>query len=113
MLLLLLAPPALAACISVLVPRGTRLVGWLSVAAAAASLFAAISLSSSIVATGSSAGIDGLSALLALCIAFVTLLASALGPGLGAADHDPAQTRRFRIFFNAFAFTMLAAVTVQ
>src|SRR5947209_4894931 len=50
--------------------------------------------------------------MLALCIAFVALLASMLGPGLAdERDGDPAQTRRFRIFMNAFAFTMLAAVT--
>ncbi len=57
---------------------------------------------------------DALSALLALCIAFVAALAAWLGPGLGRDEsYDPAQVRRFRIFINLFAFTMLAAVTTN
>jgi hydrogenase-4 component F len=55
---------------------------------------------------------DALSALLALCIAFVAALAAALGPGLGGDEGlDHVRVRRFRIFANLFAFTMLAAVT--
>lgn len=57
---------------------------------------------------------DALSALLALCVAFVAALAALLGPGLGGdegLDHD--RVRRFRIFANLFAFTMLAAVTTN
>src|SRR5436309_505668 len=43
-----------------------------------------------------------------------SLLASAFGPGLGADDAgDAASTRRFRIFQNAFALTMLMAVTAN
>jgi hydrogenase-4 component F len=58
--------------------------------------------------------IDALSALLAACVAFVALLAATLGPGLSRTDvEDASQTRRFHIFTNAFAFTMLAAVTMQ
>jgi hydrogenase-4 component F len=61
--------------------------------------------------------VDALSVLLALCIAFVTLLASALAPGLQALrehdDDEAMQARRLRVFLNAFAFTMLLAVTIQ
>jgi hydrogenase-4 component F len=57
---------------------------------------------------------DALSALLAICIAFVAALAAWLGPGLVVDDtYDAAQVRRFRIFINLFAFTMLAAVTAN
>jgi hydrogenase-4 component F len=60
------------------------------------------------------AWVDPLSALLALCITSVALLASALAPGLRANDQDDGvQTRRLRIYLSAFAFTMLLAVTVQ
>jgi hydrogenase-4 component F len=58
--------------------------------------------------------VDALSALLVLCIAFVALLASALSPGLGQHGSDEApQIRRLRIYTNAFALTMLTAVTIH
>ena len=58
--------------------------------------------------------IDALSALLALCVAVVAALAALLGPGLaGDEPYDARQTRRFQIFSNLFAFTMLAAVTTN
>jgi hydrogenase-4 component F len=58
--------------------------------------------------------VDALSALLAVCVAFVTALAAWLGPGLVRDDaYDAVQARRFRIFINLFAFTMLAAVTAN
>ena len=58
--------------------------------------------------------VDALSALLALCVTFVAALAAWLGPGLGADEGlDGARVRRFRIFANLFAFTMLAAVTTN
>lgn len=58
--------------------------------------------------------LDALSALLALCITGVTFIASMFGPGLDGADHyEPVQIRRFRIFVNAFALTMLLAVTTN
>jgi hydrogenase-4 component F len=57
---------------------------------------------------------DALSALLALCVAFVAALAAWLGPGLGSDEGlDAVRVRRFRIFTNLFAFTMLAAVTTN
>ncbi len=58
--------------------------------------------------------VDALSALLAVCVAFVAALASWLGPGIGRDEHyTPAQARRFRIFSGLFAFTMLIAVTAN
>ena len=127
----LLLPPLVASCLSILVRPYKRLVGWVGVAGASLSFVASIALCVEVV-TGGPAGVrsrlpdlwrvDALSALHALCIAFVALLASALGPGLGRNGDGPwappsaghaSETRRFRVFMNAFAFTMLAAVTVQ
>jgi hydrogenase-4 component F len=57
---------------------------------------------------------DALSALLVFCVSLVSALAAWLGPGLGADDeYDGAQARRFRIFANLFATTMLVAVTTN
>ncbi len=58
--------------------------------------------------------VDALSALLAVCVAFVTTLSALLGPGPGREQHyTPAQIRRFRVFASLFAFTMLVAVTAN
>jgi hydrogenase-4 component F len=58
--------------------------------------------------------VDALSALLALCVAFVALLATVLGQRVGHPDREErSQTRSLWIFMNAFVFTMLAAVTIQ
>jgi hydrogenase-4 component F len=120
---ILLTPPLLASGLAILVRPYKRVVGWISVACALVSFAASLSLWATMVTAApaqepeSTLGlwrVDALSALLALCIAFVALLASSLGPGLGHhRDEDASQTRRFRIFMNAFALTMLAAVTVQ
>jgi len=56
---------------------------------------------------------DALSALLAFCVSVVGALAAWLGPGLGDDGWDAAQARRFRIFANLFAATMLFAVTTD
>ena len=55
---------------------------------------------------------DALSALLAACVSVVTVLAAWLGPGLER-DDEPRRARRFQIFVNLFAFTMLCAVTTN
>jgi hydrogenase-4 component F len=107
MIWLLLAPPAAASALAIVVRPYRRLVGWVSVAGAAVSLAVAVLLAVD------GTRVDALSALLAICIAFVSLLASTLGPGLEPGDRDPIETRRLRIFLNAFAFTMLAAVTTE
>jgi hydrogenase-4 component F len=58
--------------------------------------------------------VDALSALLAVCVAFVAALAALLGPGLAGREHySPEQVRRFRVFAPLFAFTMLVAVTAN
>jgi hydrogenase-4 component F len=123
MLAAVLLPPLLAAFVAAVVRPYHRFVGWIGVASLTASCLAAAGLCAGFVSHAATAGppspaglwrVDALSALIALCIAFVALLASALAPGLGRQEHDDAaQTRRLRIYINAFAFTMLVAVTVQ
>jgi len=118
----LLLPPLLASVLAILVRPYRRFVGWTGVAAAAVSSIAAVRLAAEVL-TGTEAAapgtsdlwhVDALSALLALCITFVALLASALAPGLGqAAREEEREARRLRIYMSAFAFTMLLAVTVQ
>src|SRR5256714_1120247 len=118
-LALLLVPPLVAAALAIVVKAYRRFVGWAGVVLASLSAAASGTLAIQVVRDGPVFGgvgdiwrVDALSAMLALCIAFVALLASMLGPGLAdERDGDPAQTRRFRIFMKAFAFTMLAAVT--
>jgi hydrogenase-4 component F len=124
---LLLTPPLVASCLAVLVRPYRRVVGWVSVTCAALSLTAGVWMSAEAVTGGLASGqnqlsdlwrVDALSALLALAVAFVALLASALGPGLDGrqSQDDPddlARARGFRIYTAAFAFAMLTAVTVQ
>jgi hydrogenase-4 component F len=120
MMLLLIGPPMIAASVAAVVRPYRTWVGWVNVIAAGLSL--AVSLAAALaIATGvpsalaraaATARFDALSALLAVCIAFVMLLASALGPGLADERDDP-SARTFRMFINAFSVTMLAAVTVQ
>ncbi|MGE5246222.1 MAG: proton-conducting transporter membrane subunit [Betaproteobacteria bacterium] len=115
--LAILLPPLVAACATGIVRPYRRWVGWFGVVCAAASLAAAaVSAGDGVVRDGLKTVpyMDALSALLALCIAFVALLASVVAPGLRRDESDdPAQTRRLRVYMNAFAFTMLLAVTVH
>jgi hydrogenase-4 component F len=120
MMLLLIGPPMIAATLAAIVRPYRTWVGWANVIASGLSLAVALVVALAI-ATGVPAAVaraalaarfDALSALLAVCIAFVTLLVSALGPGLADERDDP-SARTFRIVINAFAVTMLAAVTVQ
>ena len=116
---LLLLPPFIVSVLSAVVRRPGRALGWVNVAGAALSLAASVVLAANAVTGGPApdvAGVflaaDALSALLAVCITLVTLLAVALGPGLAPDDpHDAAAIRRYRIFLNALALTMLVAVT--
>src|SRR5215831_4275251 len=122
-LLVLLGPPLVMSCLHIVLRPCRRAAGWIGVAASALSFVGSIVLCVEVIRQGQvPAGVkrgdvwrvDALSAVLALCISFVALLASALGPGIDhTEDHDVAQARRFRIFMNAFAFTMLVAVTIQ
>jgi len=123
LLSVLLMPPLLAGCLAILVRPSKRFVGWVSVIGAALSFAASIALCRTVVAAGSLQDatsttalwrVDALSALLALCIAFVALLASVAGQRVGRPDREElSRTRHARIFTNAFVFTMLAAVTIQ
>src|SRR5437899_12714006 len=105
MILFLIGPPLVAASVAAAVrPYRTR-VGWVNVIAAGLSL--AVSLAAALAtATGTppslaravAARFDALSALLAVCIAFVMLPASSLGPGLAdQRDHPPARPFRLVI----------------
>jgi hydrogenase-4 component F len=121
-LLALLAPPLLACAAALLVRPYRRAVGWFGVGCAAVSLAAAIALCGLVLAEGPVAlatgplgalRVDALSALVACCIALVALLTTALAPGLDATGDSSGETRRLRVYMNAFAVTMLLAVTVQ
>ncbi|HEV8437944.1 MAG TPA: proton-conducting transporter membrane subunit [Methylomirabilota bacterium] len=114
--------PSLVAALLRLGARSSR--AWVGAADAALSLgpmAAALGLAGRVLAgeaptwgPGELLRVDALSALLALCIGFVATLAAWLGPGLGSSEGlGAAQVRRFRIFANLFAFTMLAAVTAN
>jgi hydrogenase-4 component F len=119
--LALLAPPLVAALVAAIIRPYRAWVGAAGALLSLLSLAAALRLAARVL--GGAAPVwgpsemmrmDALSALLALCVAFVAALAAWLGPGLGRDDHyGPAQARRFRIFSSLFAFTMLAAVTAN
>jgi len=117
----LLGPSLLSALLAFLVRPYRAWVGAANVALSLAALAAALRLAGRVLTgpvptwgPGDLLRADALSALLALCVAFVTGLAAWLGPGLAANEsYDAGQVRRFRIFINLFAFTMLAAVTTN
>jgi hydrogenase-4 component F len=120
---ILLTPPLLAACLAIFVRPYRRFVGWTSLGCGLLSFAASLSLCAAVMTEGplqegaSTLGlwrVDALSALMALCIAFVALLASVIGQHVGGPEREELpRTRRFWIFTNAFIFTMLAAVTIQ
>lgn len=118
-MMLLLLPPLLASCAALVLRRSGRLVRACSLASAALTLGAGLVLCARLAAgrpplVSGVWRVDALSALLAACIAFVALLASAIGPGVTGEDPAAAaRTRRFHVYLNAFAFTMLAAVTTD
>ena len=115
----LLLPSLLAALAALVIRPGSAGGGALNGALSLAALAAAVRLTAHVLAgtspvwgPGDVLRADALSALLALCVTFVAVLAAVLGPG--AADgYDARQVRRFRVFANLFAFTMLAAVTTN
>lgn len=117
---LLLLPLTIPGIAAILVRPYRPVVGWMGIAGASVGLTTALWLCARIVAGSLPPAastdllqIDALSAVLAACITFVTLLASALGPGLANDAPDPAKTRRFWIYLDAFAVTMLLAVLTQ
>jgi hydrogenase-4 component F len=119
--LALLVPPLVAAIAAALVRPYRAWVGAAGALLSLLSLAAALRLAVRVLGGATPAWgpsemmrVDALSALLALCVAFVGALAAWLGPGLGRDEHyGPGQARRFRIFSSLFAFTMLAAVTAN
>ena len=114
---LLLLPPLAAAGIAA-VSRPARAVGWTGAVLGLLPLGAAIVLCARVHEHGAVAlgggdilRADALSALFASCVAFVAALSGWLGPSLAAhGEGAAAQCRRFQIFANLFAFTMLLAV---
>jgi hydrogenase-4 component F len=116
---LLLGPPLLAALLAAAVKPYRQAVGWANallslVSVGAAAVLWRHVLAGEVLTSGPREFLraDALSTLLALCVSVVGALAAWLGPGLGGDDgYDGAQARRFRIFGNLFAFTMLFAVT--
>jgi hydrogenase-4 component F len=113
----LLGSPLVAAGLALLVPPRSRVGSGLGRLLALVPLAAAGALAARVVAGTVPTGgpgelfrVDALSALLALCVAFVSALALGIGPGAG---ESPPRARRFRIFASLFAFTMLVAVTTN
>jgi hydrogenase-4 component F len=106
---LLLVPPAAACALALLLrnaSQASRAAAWLNVV----SLAAAVALGRAVLQTNgpieAASGfwrVDALSAVMALSVAGVTFVTSLFGP----------DTRRFRALVNAFALTMLVAVTTN
>jgi len=121
MLFTLLLAPALASAVLALVVRPYRAaVGAVNAALSLVAVGAALGLGREVLAGRVPVAgpddllrADALSALLAFCVSVVGALAAWLGPGLGDDGWDAAQARRFRIFANLFAATMLFAVTTD
>jgi hydrogenase-4 component F len=119
--LALLLPPLGAALLALVLPPRRLLSGAAHAVLALVSLGAALGLVYLVLAGVTPTWgptdlfrVDALSALLAVCVAFVTTLSALLGPGPGREQHyTPAQIRRFRVFVSLFAFTMLVAVTAN
>jgi hydrogenase-4 component F len=117
----LLGPPLVAALLAVVVRPYRPAVGWANALLSLVSLGAVgvlwrHILAGEVLTSGPREFLraDALSTLLALCVSVVGALAAWLGPGMGGDDgYDGAQARRFRIFANLFAFTMLFAVTTN
>jgi hydrogenase-4 component F len=117
---LLLLPPLVAAALAAMA-RPSRVVSWTGGLLGVVPLGAAVALCGRVLdgdavtlGRGEILRADALSAVLATCVAFVAALSGGLGPQLVAHGGDgPAQARRFQIFGNLFAFTMLLAVTTN
>jgi hydrogenase-4 component F len=118
---LLLSPPVGAALVALVVRPYRIAVGWITAGLSLVPLAAALGLWGRVLAgevptagPGDFLRADALAALLAFCVSLVSALVAWLGPGLAPGDgYGPAQARRFRIFANLFAFTMLFAVTTN
>jgi hydrogenase-4 component F len=119
--LVLLGPPLVASALALVVRPYRRVVGWTNAGLSLLSVGAALALwrhilGGEVLTSGPREFMraDALSTLLAFCVSVVGALAAWLGPGLSRdEDYSGAQARRFRIFANLFAFTMLFAVTTN
>jgi hydrogenase-4 component F len=116
--LILLGAPLVVALLAAAGPAAPRPVAVLTGLLALGSLGVALRLAARVVAgsvptwgPGELFRVDALSAVLVVCVAFVSALALGLGPGGG--HESPREVRRFRIFASLFAFTMLVAVTTN
>ena len=116
----LLVPWMLSAALSSVLRRSHRLAAWLTAAAGVASAASATRLwlnalrgEATVVGSGALFRVDGLSALIACCIAAVAGLAMLPGSGIEKSDAGPDGARRFRIFGSLFALAMLVAVTIN
>ena len=121
LIIALLVPWALASAVAAVARPYRPWIGWLNalcgvVSAGAAMGLWALALSGAPAVLGPDRvlRVDTLSALVATCVALVTGIAMALGPGMTAADmDDPAACRKFRAYGSLFALAMLVAVTVN
>ena len=116
----LLAPWAVSAALAWTLRGPGRLAGRLTAAAGAISLCAAAwlwlnALGGFAFTAGPGAlfRVDGLSALIAGCIAAVAGLAMLPWPGMEKGPADPGRSRVFRIFGSLFTLSMLVAVTIN
>jgi hydrogenase-4 component F len=116
----LLAPWALSAALALALRRSHRVAAWITAAAGVVSVTSAVwlclhalAVEATVAGDGALFRVDGLSALIACCIAAVAGLAMLPGSGL---DHGPAGAdgaRRFRVFGSVFTLAMLVAVTIN
>jgi len=116
----LLAPWAISAALSALLPGSPRLAGRLTAAAGAMSLGAAAAIwivvlggEVLVAGPGDLFRADALSALVAGCIAAVSGLAMLPWAGNGKDQADRDRARVFRIFGSLFTLAMLVAVTIN
>lgn len=118
----LLAPPVLAALIAALVRPYRPAVGWVNAALGLAPLGAALAFGVSALGgtpaptfgPGEVLRVDGLAALLAICVSGASALTLLLSPGLGrASPYAPTQLRRYHVIINLLIFTMLLAVAAN
>jgi len=116
----LLAPWAVAAACAAALRHRQRLAARVTAAGSVVSLGAAMWLwANALGGRAATAGpgalfrVDGLSALVGVCVAAVAGLAMLPWPGTGQGDADPGRTRFFRIFASLFTLSMLVAVTIN
>jgi hydrogenase-4 component F len=120
MILFVLVGAPLMAVALALVPIPVRAAGRAAAALSLVALGAAVAVwwavagGETLTAAAGLLRADALSTVLAMCVCCVCALAAWLGPGgWGAEELNEAQVRRYVIFSNLFAFTMLLAVTVS